>query len=164
MPRRAKERVRGTVRRMRELIDGERPDVALLARIHSHRAELHALLDECSNQWVAEDLIYRFWHQSFKVYGLQAYTEKIARALEALCGEEMKLHPWFLEIIGSGTGLTFEMSHNNDWVGNVKPIVDAFFHAKYVLEMVVKYGAELEEAPSLLPSGWAAVLELFQIR
>jgi hypothetical protein len=30
--------------------------------------------------------------------------------------------------------------------------------------MVTKYGKELKEPPQLMPSGWAAVLELYGLR
>ena len=139
-------------------------DQVLLDRIHASATALRSLLESVNDEWVAEDLIYRFWHQSFKVYSLQAHTERIARALQGLCSSNQTLHPWFLEIIAAGTGKTFELSHNADWVHHAKPIVDAFFHARFMLEMVVKCGEDLSSAPSLLPSGWAAVLELYQIR
>jgi hypothetical protein len=33
-----------------------------------------------------------------------------------------------------------------------------------MLEKIIKYGRELEEAPPMLPSGWAAVLYLYDLR
>jgi hypothetical protein len=45
-----------------------------------------------------------------------------------------------------------------------RPILEAFFHARYFLEMVCRYGRELAEPPSPLPSGWAAVLYLYGLR
>jgi hypothetical protein len=138
-------------------------DAELLRRIRARLTELESILATCDNTWVAEDLIYRFWHHSAKVYILQDTTEEIVNALRAV-GGELHLHPWFESIVAAGCGKTFEMSHNDDWILHTKPIVDAFFHARYMLEMVVKYGRELEQAPTLLPSGWAAVLELYQIR
>jgi hypothetical protein len=45
-----------------------------------------------------------------------------------------------------------------------RPIIEAFFHARYMLEMAVSYGKELERPPSVLPSGWAALLYLFDLR
>lgn len=41
---------------------------------------------------------------------------------------------------------------------------EAFFHARFFLKMAVKYGEELDEAPSTLPSGWAALLYLYNLR
>jgi len=42
--------------------------------------------------------------------------------------------------------------------------LEAFFHAKYFLEMACKYGRELAEPPETLPSGWAALLCLYGMR
>jgi hypothetical protein len=33
-----------------------------------------------------------------------------------------------------------------------------------MLEMAVKYGKELERPPNFLPSGWAALLYLYDLR
>jgi len=43
-------------------------------------------------------------------------------------------------------------------------MLEAFFHAKYFLEMAVKYGKQLEEPPQRCPSGWASLLTLYKIR
>ena len=37
-------------------------------------------------------------------------------------------------------------------------------NARAMLEYTVKYGRELDAAPQYLPSGWAAVLYLFDLR
>jgi hypothetical protein len=37
-------------------------------------------------------------------------------------------------------------------------------HARYMLEMAVKYGIELDGTPRFLPSGWAALLYLYDLR
>ena len=41
--------------------------------------------------------------------------------------------------------------------------MEAFFHARYMLEMAV-LSAEMEKAPHMLPSGWAAMLYLYEVR
>ena len=41
--------------------------------------------------------------------------------------------------------------------------VEAFFHARFFLEMAVRY-AKLETPPRPLPSGYAALLYLYQLR
>jgi hypothetical protein len=56
------------------------------------------------------------------------------------------------------------MHHNQKWAMITRPIVEAFLHSKYFIEMAVKYGKELEEAPQCMPSGWAALTELYKIR
>ncbi len=110
-----------------------------------------------------EDGIYRFYHQSFKVYHLQHATEEICKALQDLLPDHA-MNRWFSEIVAQGTSHEFEMSHNQNWLRHTRPIVEAFFHAQYFLKMAVKYGKELESAPDCMPSGWAAVLYLYNLR
>lgn len=62
------------------------------------------------------------------------------------------------------SGKQFEMKHNQQWTSHTRVFLEAFFHAKYFLEMAVKYGKELDTAPNTLPSGWAALLCLYDLR
>lgn len=140
------------------------PHQLLLEAIHARLEALDGLLAAVDDQWVSEDLLYRFWHHSMKVYGLQDYTARIVDALAELAPPGCALHPWFAEIVTAGTNKTFQLAHNQDWTGHTRPIVEAFFHARAMLAATVKYGHELERAPQLLPSGWAMLLELYQIR
>ena len=135
----------------------------LLAAIKARLPELEALREEVSSHWHAEDGFYRFYHQSFKVYALQGDTERIVAALRALLPER-ELNDWFAQIIREGTGKTFAPEHNQRWLAETRPILEAFFHAKTMLELAVKYGRELETVPQSLPSGWAALLYLFDLR
>ncbi len=109
------------------------------------------------------DAIYRFYHQSFKVFYLQATTERIVQQLRELL-PDCELNPWFLEIISSGTRKDFDLSMNENWLSETRPMLEAFFHAKYFLEMVCRYSEQLDSPPSVLPSGWASVLYLFGLR
>lgn len=143
--------------------ESARPDSRLLERIKHRLPGLEKLLAEASSHWGYEDPIYRFYHQSFKVYGLQASTQQIVSALHDLA-DGHALNPWFQEIVAAGTGKSFTHEANRNWTAETRPILEAFFHARYFLEMVCKYGRELDTAPDLLPSGWAAVLCLYGLR
>ena len=135
----------------------------LLSKIKEQLPKLEELLAQVESHWGIEDSFYRFYHQSFKVYHVQQTTKEICNALQNLLpGREM--NEWFGKIIADGTGHEFEMSHNRDWLHHTRPILEAFFHAHFFLKMVVKYGRELQSAPEILPSGWAAVLYLFNLR
>lgn len=138
-------------------------DQILLERIKSRLPELEELLAESTSHWGGEDPVYRFYHHSFKVYALQAMTCRIVKALRDL-GPDGPLHASFETIVAEGTGKVFDFEVNRRWTEETRPIVEAYFHARFMLEMVCKYGRELDEAPSLLPSGWAAVLELYNMR
>jgi hypothetical protein len=60
-------------------------------------------LEESSTEWGFEDPIYRFYHQSFKVYALQEQTQPLARLLASLAPDR-PLNAWFLRIVQEGTG------------------------------------------------------------
>lgn len=135
----------------------------LLAAIKERLAELRELLDQANGHWGAEDGFYRFYHQSFKVYFLQSLTERIVAALANLLPDR-SLNDWFQSIVSDGTGKEFVPEHNKRWLQETRPILEAFFHARIMLDFVVRYGEELDEPPQLLPSGWAAVLCLFGLR
>lgn len=137
----------------------------LLANIKEKLPELERLLQEMDSHWEYEDPIYRFYHHSFKVYWLQDKTRKIVDALKDVAPKGKLFCSEFEEIIRAGAiGKHFEPEHNMNWTMHTRPFVEAFFHAKFFLEMVVKYGRELEEPPQRLPSGWAAVLCLYELR
>ena len=86
----------------------------------------------------------------------------IVRRLHALA-PDCQLHPWFLGIVSEGTGHVFAESDNAEWPTMARPVVEAFFHARFFLEMAVRY-ADRESPPSPLPSGYAALLYLYQLR
>lgn len=125
--------------------------------------ELKKLLERASGHWYYEDSVYRYYHGSFKLYRIQETTREIVEAMKALLPDD-ELSPVFMEIIKDGTGKEFELSHNNKWAEICRPILEAFFHAKYFLEMMVKYGQELDDYPQRMPSGWAAICTLYFIR
>jgi hypothetical protein len=139
------------------------PEQKLIDNIKTSLPELEGLLAASSDHWTYEDGIYRFYHQSFKVFRLQATTKRIVAALKALA-PEAPLNQWFMTIVGEGTGKAFDISMNARWMEVTRPIVEAFFHARFMLEMVCRYARELEQPPGILPSGWATVLYLFDMR
>lgn len=139
-------------------------EALLVANITQRLVDIDACLERINNEWVAEDLVYRFWHQSFKVYLLQPTTEAIVTLLRELAPGERGLNPWFEEIVKEGTGRKFDMSDNDDWVRATRPVIDAFFHARYMLEMVAKYGKIRNQEEQFIASGWAAVLCLYNLR
>ena len=138
-----------------------RSEVAnLLQNIQDDLQPLEKLLEETGYY---EDLVYRFYHQSFKVYRLQSFTETIVAKLQSLA-PHLPLNTWFMEIVRQGTGRDFSTSDNDNWTAATQPLVEAFFHARFFLEMVCKYGKDLQSPPEVLPSGWAAVLYLYNLR
>ena len=144
-------------------LDDRKEVVALLKNLKEELPALEELLAACGDHWGYEDTVYRFYHQSYKVYGLQSQTLEIVERLRALA-PDLTLNEWFMNIVREGTGKTFSTEHNKNWLAATRPIVEAFFHARFFLEMAVKYGKELELPPQTLPSGWAALLYLYNLR
>ncbi|MBI4219337.1 MAG: hypothetical protein HY682_04265, partial [Chloroflexi bacterium] len=62
-------------------IDDRKEVQMLFAKLRDSLPKLQKLLEECSDHWGYEDPIYRFYHQSFKVYWLQQTTTRIVEAL-----------------------------------------------------------------------------------
>jgi hypothetical protein len=138
-------------------------EAALVARMQAQHEALKALLDASSDHWGFEDPVYRFYHQGVTVFRLQQRTGAIVQRLSGLLPDR-PLHPWFLEIVRQGTGKEFAASDNDRWTLVTRPTVEAFVHARFFLEMAVRY-AKLEAPPRPLPSGYyAALLYLYQLR
>jgi hypothetical protein len=135
----------------------------LLQSLKNDLPALEKLLEEAESHWGFEDPFYRFYHQSFKVYHLQDLTGRIVEALRKH-DQGKGLNPWFLEIVAQGTGQTFTTEANRDWTNRTRPILEAFFHAKTFLALAVQYAKSLDHAPQMMPSGWAAVLYLYNVR
>jgi hypothetical protein len=133
----------------------------LLSSLKAAGPRLKQLLEESGR--CHQDAVYRFYHQSFKVYHLQRMTLDIVEALVALAPER-PLNADFRCIIEAGTAQVFHSDVNDHWLSETRPIIEAFFHARYFLEMAIHYGQALDEPPNALPSGWAALLYLFNLR
>lgn len=110
----------------------EKLEAELLKQLKERLPELEALLEESGSHWHGEDGFYRFYHQSLKVYHLQEDTEAIVVALrDLLPGRD--LNEDFVRIVSEGTGKEFEMEHNQRWLQETRPILEAFFHARMML-------------------------------
>ena len=147
------------------MLDSYQKDTELLKNIQVRWPDLAKLLEEINSHGAYEDPIYRFYHQSFKVYALQIETKIIVEALQSIAPTGTAFCEMFQEIYQAGaSGKQFERGHNRQWTVHTRPFLEAFFHARFFLEMAVKYGKELSDAPTMLPSGWAALLCLYDLR
>lgn len=145
-------------------LDGIDPEgEKLLQSLKADLSALEEILAKVDGHWGFEDSFYRFYHQSFKVYWLQETTERIVEALRKH-DQGKGLNAWFLEIVTRGTGKKFEMEANRNWTKETAPILEAFFHARSFLFFAVRFARDLEHAPRSMPSGWAAVMSLYNIR
>ena len=83
--------------------------------------------------------MYRFYHGSLKVYGIQELTGRLVDALQTLLPGR-PLDADFEQIIREGTGHVFALEHNQEWLLHTRPMLEAFWHAHYMVAMAVKYG------------------------
>lgn len=148
----------------------------LLRAIQARLPELKEMQQEFEGHWRQVDSFYRFYHQSFKVLRIQAYTTKMVEVFheirDAVDWEpepkrwlpKTRLNPWFLQIVEEGTGKEWEDRYNSDWLLHTRPLMEAYFHAKTFLDMMIACGENMEAVSTLLSSDWAAVLYLYNMR
>jgi hypothetical protein len=85
-------------------------DEALLAAIKQRLPDLEALLERFRS--IEEDAVYRYYHQSFKVFSFLQPLIECARALfDQLAPTDAPLHPWFAAIREDALEHSFEMYH-----------------------------------------------------
>jgi hypothetical protein len=135
----------------------------LLKNIKAHLPELEALQTEIAQEFCYEDHVYRYYHNSYKVFYTQSSIKKMVEMFKKVM-PEYELNQMFMNIVEDGLKDSWKFEHNKNWDKVTRPIVEALFHCKYMLDMMVKYGKELNKAPQLLPTGWASVLYLYGLR
>jgi len=151
-------------------VDENRRDNVLLRSIKDNLTALKELQEEAGGEWGSVDLFYRFYHQSFKVYRIQGYTTCIRKMFMEVglavteSDKECGLDSYYNEICAEGTGIEFDTDHNREWTRHTRPIMEAYFHSKMFLDLMIKCGEGMESASNSLPSGWAAVLCLYNMR
>ena len=157
-------------------------DEKLLLAIKAHLDEIDALIAELAG--LEEAGVYRYYHQSFKVYSLQAAIEQALQLLERIAPVGTQLNHWFLPICGEALQHKFRLLDrtwdwdrmNQNWHAGTRPILEAFWHCSYFLRMLARFGRELDEPPTPAsgknfaglsvrptPAGWLAVLNLYGV-
>jgi hypothetical protein len=138
------------------------PDAAdeLLANIKAALPQLDAMLQNVVQRWVPEDLMASFYTQTPKLFLLQRHTVEMQEALAAIAPNEYTLSETFTRIISRGTNLAFANTPNVDQASS-QMIVEAFFHAKFMLEQAVGHGRLWDQVPSLASSGFIALQRIF---
>jgi hypothetical protein len=76
---------------------------------------------------------------------------------------ECELNLDFSQIIHEGAGKNFEMEHNREWLRQTRLMLEAFTRARFMVEMALRY-ADLPKPPQPMPSGYAALLYLYDLR
>jgi hypothetical protein len=140
----------------------QRYEWLLLKRVKRHKAKLKEMLQVMNGHWTYEDHFYRYYHGSYKVYRTQTTTEQAVKLLRLLLPER-ELNLTFNQIIREGTGKEFKLTHNKNWDKHTRPMLEAFSHAKFMIEMAVRH-ADLKEPPQPMSSGYATLLYLYDLR
>jgi len=135
-------------------------ETILRGNLRERAGDLKALLERTRGMNGPEDAFCEFYAQSFKVFAVQEMTVEIVEMLESLLpGED--LSPFFRRVIAEGTGKTFKHTDNERWVESAGPILTAFLHARFFLEMACTN----TDPPQawILPPGWMALRTLYGI-
>jgi len=134
----------------------------LLQNMRQQEPELRRLL-ETVNERSYEDRVYRFYAQSFKLFDLQCVTQLLVDALTTIAPDGRPFCGSLRRSSAEGrAGNSHRKTTRIGW--SEPPILTAFFHARYFVEMAAKYAVALTEPPEALPYGWAALLCLYGIR
>jgi hypothetical protein len=140
----------------------ERVD-ALFVRIKARLSDLEAMAEKL--EAVEENGVYRFYHGSFKVFNMQEPIKEAFKLIEEIGGVDDPPHLEYALLVKAGTENDFAGDRTNaNWDAETKPILEAFWHTKYFIKMMVKYGKKLEKVEPPLDYGMAAVLYLFELR
>jgi hypothetical protein len=135
----------------------------LLRRIKTNSPLLKQWLLDAREQ--EEEGFYRFYHGSYKVFErLQPLTREGFQLIVTIGSEIDPPNEDYCQIYEEGTRCEFNDPVNEHWLEYTRPILEAFWHTRYFIQMMVRYAKKLETAPQRLPSGWAAVLYLFELR
>jgi hypothetical protein len=135
---------------------------ALFLRIKARLPELVELARDLEE--AEEDGVYRFYHGSNKVFFLQDPVMEAFTLIKEDGRGRRSAKLWVCANVEAGTAHQFSETTNENWEAETKPILDAFWHTKYFINMMVKYAKELEKVESPLEPGMAAVLYLFELR
>jgi hypothetical protein len=156
-----------------ELRKRNRQRSRLFEKIQQYQDDILTLADHASGM-VYEDRMYRFYHASLKVFWMQDEIEDTMKLFKKLSpSRPYSFDKWFLQIIedAKSQGL-FKREYNKDFPSHARPVVEAYLHCKYFLEMLAE-STKLKEDPMVsckegrifgIPSGYAAILELYNLR
>ncbi len=130
----------------------ERMD-ALLVRITARLPELEELARTLEK--AEEDGVYRFYHGSYKVFYLQDPVKRAFALIKEIGGEADPPHFGYARIVEAGTAHDFQEERTNgNWDVETKPILEAFWHTKYFIKMMVKYAKELKTVRCRSITAW----------
>lgn len=132
----------------------------LLVKIKCEQSTLEVLVRSFEKS--EPEFIYRFYHQSFKVFGYKELIKYSVQFFENL--SPRPLNDWYRQIVDDGLSQEFSDSTNSNWLAETRPLLEAFWHTCYFAKQMHSAANSLETAPEILPYDWAAVLYLYDLR
>lgn len=104
----------------------------LLSRIKANLPEIESLYKVFTG--CEEDYVYRFYHQSFKVFGAIEEIKKAGDLFEKIAPDGISLNEWYSRIADEAIGKSFDWEKTNpNWLDETRPILEAFWHSKIFL-------------------------------
>ena len=156
--------------------DRDRQIRTLAENVKANLPKLKKLAKQCKATWGGEDHFYRFYHHSFKVYYANLLTKEIVEALRScappaedyvspggVVSQRCVMNKMFMEIVEDAINRKFTYAVNNNWLGETRQVIEAFLHAKFFLELVIKFSDMLLEGRRGGEPGYVAVLNLYTI-
>jgi hypothetical protein len=135
----------------------------LLSRIKARRDTLNSIHKSLTE--LEPELLYRYYHQSFKVFSFKEIIRRSKTSFEDLAPEGKPLNEWFLTIINYALEAEFDgETTNKNWLAETRPLLEALWHCKFFVEQMLSSADSLDRAPMTLPYDWAAVLHLYNLR
>lgn len=129
----------------------------LLKAIREAHPKLKELLKKVESHWEYEDLVYRFYHHSFKAHFAADLGNEVFDKLLSLVPWGQHECPIFIRNLR-------KRCRGKKTQRRARADIELLFHAHYFLKMAVKYGKKYKRGPRPLPSGYAALLCLYGLR
>jgi len=150
-----KDRLRARLAAKQENRRNDRGQRVLIKNLQKRRWALMLLLGQINSHWEIEDTTYRLYHGSYKVMYAMEITARVLKELEGLYRYGWRRrNETFKKIMEEGL----------DPHGDPRRWIEAMFHARYFLEMALKYSKEVKKPLHMLPSGYASLLYLYGLR
>lgn len=127
----------------------------LIKNLKKRRRKLIKLLESINSHWEIEDVVYRLYHSSYKTIWAWDVTQKVMKELEGLYRYGYRNRNSVIKEI---------MEEGLDKKADPRRWIEAMLHARYLLEMAIKYSKEVKKPLQCLPSGYAAILYLYGLR
>jgi len=136
------------------LKEKRRCECALLKAMREAHADLKELLKKMESHWEYEDLVYRFYHHSYKAQFAADLGNEVFDRLLSLVPWGHRECPVFVRRLRARCRRPWTMRRS-------RADIELMLHARYFLEMAVRYGRRYKRGPNPMPSGYAALMCLY---